>query len=90
MALCSQVFSHTFHFSAGTHNKLWLDFVKKTHFIYAERRSNDSSSLYFMLRRESQGPGGPLENPKFKTKIRRFHHFPWCLFSYLVKSLPIF
>ena len=54
MALCSQVFSHTFHFSAGTHNKLWLDFVKKTHFIYAERRSNDSSSLYFVLRRESQ------------------------------------
>ena len=54
MALCSQVFSHTFHFSAGTHNKLWLDFVKKPRPIYADRRSNDSSSLYFVLRRESQ------------------------------------
>ena len=36
MALCSQVFSHTFHFSSGTHNKLWLDFVKKDSSIYAE------------------------------------------------------
>ena len=53
MALCSQVFSHTFHFSSGTHNKLWLDFVKKDSSIYADRRSNDSSSLYFVLRRES-------------------------------------
>ena len=52
MALCSQVFSHTFHFSAGTHNKLWLDFAKKPRSIYADRRSNDSSSLYFVLRRE--------------------------------------
>ena len=37
MALCSQVFSHTFHFSSGTHNKLWLDFVKGTQSIYADR-----------------------------------------------------
>ena len=39
---------------------------------------------------ETWVPGGPLENPKFKTKIRCFHHFSWCLFSYLVKLLPIF
>ena len=62
MALCSQVFSHTFHFSSGTHNKLWLDFVKTDSSIYAERRSNDSSSLYFMLRRESQEAHSKTQN----------------------------
>ena len=57
MALCSQVFSHAFHFSSGTHNKLWLGFVKGPQLICAVRRTNDSSSLYFVLRREAQEEG---------------------------------
>ena len=69
MALCSQVFSHTFHFSSGTHNKLWLDFVKKDSSIYADRRSNDSSSLYFVLRRESQEAHSKTRNLRQKSGV---------------------
>ena len=69
MALCSQVFSHTFHFSSGTHNKLWLDFVKKPHPIYADRRTNDSSSLYFVLRRESQEAHSKTRNLRQKSGV---------------------
>ena len=69
MALCSQVFSHTFHFSSGTHNKLWLDFVKGTQSIYADRRSNDSSSLYFVLRRESQEAHSKTRNLRQKSGV---------------------
>ena len=46
MALCSQVFSHTFHFSSGTHNKLWLDFVKGTQSIYADSGHNFRFMMY--------------------------------------------
>ena len=69
MALCSQVFSHTFHFSSGTHNKLWLDFVKRDSSIYAERRTNDSSSLYFVLRRESQEAHSKTRNLRQKSGV---------------------
>ena len=69
MALCSQVFSHTFHFSSGTHNKLWLDFVKKDSSIYADRRSNDSSSLYFVLRRESHEAHSKTRNLRQKSGV---------------------
>ena len=69
MALCSQVFSHTFHFSSGTHNKLWLDFVKGTQSIYAEWRTNDSSSLYFVLRRESQEAHSKTRNLRQKSGV---------------------
>ena len=69
MTLCSQVFSHTFHFFSGTHNKLWLDFVKKTQSTYAERRSNDSSSLYFVLRRESQEAHSKTRNLRQKSGV---------------------
>ena len=69
MALCSQVFSLTFHFSSGTHNKLWLDFVKRDSSIYAERRTNDSSSLYFVLRRESQEAHSKTRNLRQKSGV---------------------
>ena len=69
MALCSQVFSHTFHFSSGTHNKLWLDFVKRASSIYAEQRTNDSSSLYFVLRRESQEAHSKTRNLRQKSGV---------------------
>ena len=69
MALCSQVFSHTFHFSSGTHNKLWLDFVKRDSSIYAERRTNDSSSLYFVSRRESQEAHSKTRNLRQKSGV---------------------
>ena len=69
MAQCSQVFSHTFHFSSGTHNKLWLDFVKGTQSIYADRRTNDSSSLYFVLRRESQEAHSKIRNLRQKSGV---------------------
>ena len=69
MALCLQVFSHTFHFSSGTHNKLWLDFVKRDSSIYAERRTNDSSSLYFVLRRESQEAHSKTRNLRQKSGV---------------------
>ena len=69
MSLCSQVFSHTFHFSSGTHNKLWLDFVKGTQSIYAERRTNDSSLLYFVLRREYQEAHSKTRNLRQKSGV---------------------